>query len=106
MNYLIIYSPFLEYNKKIYKSKKYLPGMDTSIFEELGLTPAEIKIYLALLEQGVSTAGPILQKTGLQNSVVHLTLAKLLVKGFISFVKKGKVKQYRAADPKKILTLI
>ncbi len=80
--------------------------MDLSIFEELGLTNAETKIYLALLELGTSSAGPVLYKTKLQNSVVHMTFHKLLEKGYVSFVKKGKVKYYSATDPGNIVNLI
>ena len=39
--------------------------MDITILEDLGLTNAEIKIYLALLELGSTTAGPIIEKSGL-----------------------------------------
>lgn len=74
--------------------------------EDIGLTQAEIKIYLALLELGTSTAGPILQKTGLQNSVVHMTLHKLIEKGLVSFIKEGKVNHYHPADPKHIIEFI
>lgn len=77
--------------------------MDTQILEDIGLTNAEIKVYLALLELGTSTAGPILQKTNLQNSVVHMTLNRLIDKGLISFVKEGKRNHYQAANPKHIL---
>ena len=42
--------------------------MDTSILEDLGLTQAEIKVYVGLLELGSSSAGHILEKSGLQNS--------------------------------------
>lgn len=80
--------------------------MDTSILEDLGLTHAEIKVYVALLELGVTTAGPIIERTGLQNSVVHMTLHKLVEKGFLSFVKKGKVRHYQATDPKNIINFI
>ena len=80
--------------------------MDISILEDLGLTNAEIKVYLALLEIGISTAGPIIKKTGLQNSVTHMTLQKLLEKGFISFIKKGKVKHYQPTNPKNIINFI
>ena len=44
--------------------------MNTEILEDLGLTQSEIKTYLTLLELGSSTAGPILEKSNLQNSVV------------------------------------
>lgn len=76
--------------------------MDTGILEDIGLTNAEIKVYLALLELGTSTAGSILEKTGLHNSVVHTTLNKLIEKGFVSFTKEGRKKVYQAANPKHI----
>src|SRR5271157_5738232 len=80
--------------------------MDTSILEELGLTNAQIKVYLALLELGESTGGPILKNTGLQNSVLYMTLDKLVQKGFASYVQRGKRRHYRPADPKTILNFI
>lgn len=80
--------------------------MDTQILEDLGFTHAEIKIYLTLLELGTSTAGLIIEKSGLQSSVVHLTLNKLVEKGFISFVNEGKRKHYQASDPKNIIEFI
>ena len=80
--------------------------MDTQILEDIGLTNAEIKVYLALLELGTTTAGSILDKTGLQNSVVHMTLNKLVEKGFVSFVKEGKRHHYQAANPKHIVEYI
>jgi len=76
--------------------------MDTKILEDLGFTNAEIKIYLALLELGSTTAGPIIQKTKLQNSVVHMTLHKLVEKGFAAFIVKGKTRHYHATDPRNI----
>jgi HTH-type transcriptional regulator, sugar sensing transcriptional regulator len=80
--------------------------MDTQILSDLGLTNAEIKVYLALLELGSSTAGPILEKTVLQNSVVHMTLRKLINKGFVTFVKEGKRNHYQASNPKNIIQFI
>lgn len=80
--------------------------IDTGILEDIGLTNAEIKVYLALLELGTSTAGPILEKTGLHNSVVHMTLNKLVEKGLVSFVKEGKRNVYQAANPKHIVEYI
>ncbi len=80
--------------------------MDTTILENIGLTNAEIKIYLALLELGTATAGPILDKTGLQNSVVHMTLNKLVEKGFVTYVKEGKRNHYQAINPKHIIEYI
>ena len=81
-------------------------NMDTQILEDIGLSNAEIKVYLALLELGTSTAGPILEKSGLQNSVVHMTLNKLIDRGFVTFIKEGKRNHYQAANPRHIIDFI
>ena len=80
--------------------------METEIFEELGLSSSEIKTYLALLELGSSTAGPILEKSGLQNSVVHRALNSLIEKAIISYVFEGRRKIYQATDPDNFLAFI
>ena len=67
--------------------------------EDLGLTQAEIKVYLALLELGSSSAGFILEKSRLQNSVVHRALNSLIEKGLISYISEGKKKIYQAINP-------
>lgn len=73
--------------------------MDTSILEDLGLTQAEIKVYVATLELGQSSAGKILEKSQIQNSVMHRALNSLIEKGLISFILEGKRKTYKASDP-------
>ena len=73
--------------------------MDTSILEDLGLTNAEIKVYISLLELGQTSAGLILEKSNIQNSVMHRALNSLIEKGLISFILEGKRKIYKATDP-------
>lgn len=80
--------------------------MNAEIFEDIGLTPAEGKVYLALLEIGSATAGPIMERSGLQSSVVHLTLNRLIDKGFVSYVKEGQRHKYQAANPHHIITFL
>ncbi|MEK6963021.1 MAG: helix-turn-helix domain-containing protein, partial [Nanoarchaeota archaeon] len=80
--------------------------MDVSIFEELGLTAAEIRVYLTLLELGSSTAGPILEKSHLQNSVVHRTLHTLIEKGLINYILEGRRRIYQATDPENFIPYI
>jgi len=80
--------------------------MDTSILEDLGLTQAEIHVYIALLELGTSTAGHILEKSRLQNSVVHRALNSLIEKGIISFILEGKRKVYQASQPENFYDFI
>ena len=73
--------------------------MDTKILEDIGLTPGEIKVYLTLLELGSSTAGSILEKANIQNSVFHFCVNRLIEKGLVSYVKKNKIRVYQAANP-------
>lgn len=73
--------------------------MDTSILEDLGLSQAEIKVYISLLELGASSAGKILERSGLQNSVVHRTLNSLIEKGIINYIYEGKKRVYQATEP-------
>lgn len=80
--------------------------MDTSILEDIGLTNAEIKVYLALLELGSSNAGRLLEKTNLQNSVVHRALNSLIEKGLVSFILEAKGRAYRASKPDNFLTYL
>lgn len=80
--------------------------MDTSALEDLGLTNAEIKVYLALLQIGSTAAGKVIEKSGLQSSVVHNCFHTLCDKGLISYVKKGKIKHYKATDPKHFVDFI
>ncbi|MBS3167698.1 hypothetical protein J4216_01085 [Candidatus Woesearchaeota archaeon] len=46
--------------------------MDIMILREAGLTEGEIKVYLALLELGTSTSGPIVEKSGVARSIIFL----------------------------------
>ncbi|PIN93241.1 hypothetical protein COU54_03895 [Candidatus Pacearchaeota archaeon CG10_big_fil_rev_8_21_14_0_10_31_24] len=73
--------------------------MDVTILEDLGLTQAEIKVYISLLELGSSSAGRILEKAGIQNSVTHRALNSLIEKGLISYILEGKKKIYQATNP-------
>jgi len=80
--------------------------MNMQILEDIGLTNAEIKVYLALLELGVAGAGQIIEKSHLQSSVVHMTLNNLINKGFISFTLQGKKRIYQSSNPEHILNYI
>ena len=76
------------------------------IFRELGFSEREIKVYLALLKLGQTKVGPIATKTRLQHSKIYPTLEKLIDRGLVSFVIKGKTKYFQAHDPKLILNIL
>ena len=80
--------------------------MDISALQEAGLTDGEIRTYLALLEVGSSTIGPILEKSGVNRSIIYRILEKLIKKGLVSYVTKEKTKYYQAAPPNKLLDYV
>jgi len=80
--------------------------MDTKILEDIGLTKGEITVYLALLEEGSVSAGKVLEKAGVQNSVFHFCVNRLIDKGLVAYVVEGKRKIYSAADPENFLVYV
>ena len=80
--------------------------MDISILKESGLTDGEIKVYLALLEIGSSTTGPIVEKSGVSRSIIYQILEKLMQKGLVSKIIKEKTNYFQATEPNKILEYI
>ncbi len=80
--------------------------MENEILRDLGFSERETKVYLALLELGQTTVGPIATKTRIQHSKVYPTLEKLIDKGLVSFVIKSKTKHFQAINPKQILNIL
>ena len=75
------------------------------LLKETGLTERESKVYLALLELGSTTTGPLVKKSKVPNSKIYEILESLHNKGLSSWIIKGKIKYFQGANPKKILTL-
>ncbi len=77
--------------------------MEMSVLQEIGLNKSEAKIYLALLEIGPSTTGPIMNKARISSSKIYGILNRLIEKGLVSFVIKAKTKYFQAASPETLL---
>ncbi len=77
--------------------------MDLELLKEIGLTDSETKVYLALLELGSSTKGPIVDKSGVASSKIYELLEKLVQKGLVSFMIQSGVKHFEAAPPDRIM---
>lgn len=73
--------------------------MDAADLVKLGLTEGEASVYLALLESGPSTVGPIVKRAGVAYSNVYEILERLIKKGLVSFIIKSKTKHFQAAEP-------
>jgi len=80
--------------------------MEEKLLEKMGLTPGEIKVYLALLETGPTTTGAIVSRTGLQKSAVYFCLERLVEKGVVSYVIKNNRKYFEAAYPDRLLDFL
>jgi len=65
----------------------------------LGLTEGEAKAYIAMIETGSSTVGPIAKKSGISYSKIYEVLQRLIDKGVVSFIVKGKMKYFQAINP-------
>jgi sugar-specific transcriptional regulator TrmB len=77
--------------------------MQTELLKNIGLTDSETKVYLALLELGSTTKGPIVDKSGVASSKIYELLEKLIQKGLVSYVIKSGVKYFESAPPTRLL---
>ena len=80
--------------------------MDIKALEKIGLTPGEIKVYLALLKIGQSSTGNISKESQVSRSKLYSILDKLAKKGLAGHLLKGKISYFRAMEPKRILDYI
>jgi sugar-specific transcriptional regulator TrmB len=80
--------------------------MDLKPLEEIGLTESEIRVYLALLRLGQSTAGPIVDEAKVTRSKIYDILERLKNKGLVSYVIRESTKYFGAADPRSIMSYL
>ena len=80
--------------------------MDPKILYDFGLSDAEARVYLSMLQIGKAKTGAIIKTTGLQSSTVYNALTSLLSKGLISFVLVGQTKHFRAEPPESFLFML
>lgn len=74
--------------------------MEQDALKEIGLTNREIAVYEALLKLGLTTTGPLVKLSGVQNAKIYETLEKLQNKGLVSFIRKESKKHFQATHPK------
>lgn len=76
------------------------------LLKESGLSDAESRTYLALLEAGASSAGTIIKKVGLHRATTYQILQRLQEKGAVSSVIDSGRHVFSAAPPKRLLDLM
>jgi sugar-specific transcriptional regulator TrmB len=77
-----------------------------SNLKQLDLIDSEIKIYLFLLEQGLSPVSQISKKTGILRTNCYAILGRLEEKGLIDENRGEKKRKFSAKDPTAILRMI
>lgn len=80
--------------------------MNASVLSEIGLTPGEVKAYLALLRLGSSSTGPIAKESKVSRSKLYDILDKLEKRGMASHIEKNGVIYFQAVEPSKIKTYL
>ena len=83
-----------------------LEYMDKKPLLDLGLSNAEIEIYLSSIKLGLSGAGKLIKDTGLQSSTVYHSLDSLISRGVISFEIIKEKKAVIEKQEKNLQTLI
>lgn len=80
--------------------------MRTELLENLGMTKAEIKVYLCLLELNSASASEISERAELYRKNAYDALGKLIKKGLVSFANEENKRIYTATDPHKLLEFV
>ena len=80
--------------------------MEELQLEKLGLTKTEAKVYLSLLKLGSTKTGLLVRKTNLHRATVYDVLKRLIEKGLVSYIIKGKIKYFQVTEPEYFLDKI
>jgi sugar-specific transcriptional regulator TrmB len=72
---------------------------------EVGLNKWESRTYIALLELGSTTTGPLVKKSEVPPSKIYPVLESLNNKGFVNHIIKGKTKYFQAVNPDILKTI-
>lgn len=80
--------------------------MSINLFQELGLSPNEAKIYEALITYGPSGVSTIALRSGVHRRNAYDTLQRLLEKGLVSELYGKNETIFQPVDPGKLMELI
>ena len=74
-----------------------------NVLEEMGLSPEESAIYLALLRVGGSIASAVARETGIKRTTVYALLRSLANKGFVMLYYRKNKQLYYAEKPQRVV---
>jgi len=87
-------------------SHPVVSDMYETLFQEIGLTENEAKVYIALLKIGNSTSSKIISEAKVSGGKIYETLDKLYQRGFVSISNINGVKHFQATNPEAIINYI
>ncbi|MEK7530670.1 MAG: helix-turn-helix domain-containing protein [Patescibacteria group bacterium] len=73
---------------------------------DIGLTEKEAKLYVALLENGVSSPKEAAENSGINRTTAYMLLDELVEKGFVSSTDDGDAKKYQAESPDMLMSIV
>ncbi len=76
------------------------------VLRQFGLTDAEARVYLTLLQIGDATASSIAKRTGANRTFTYDRLKKLGDTGLVSSIIKDNKKYFKPAPPSQLLSLL
>jgi len=79
--------------------------MQSSIYETLGLSPNEAKIYETLVEHGESSVSDIAVSAGIHRRNAYDAIHRLIDKGLCFEIFSSSENRYNAVDPDKLVEL-
>ena len=77
--------------------------MDEKILKEIGLTDAEIKVFIELSKVDSAMASEIAEKVGIYRTNIYDIFEALIKKGLVSYIIKANRKHFMASKPQKLL---
>jgi len=80
--------------------------MNEKILREIGLTDAEIKVYIELSKVDSAMASGIAEKIGIYRTNVYDILKSLIEKGLVSYIIKENRKHFIASKPQNLLNYL
>lgn len=95
-----------DFIEKHINTRIILLNMKPEELTKLGFTENEAKVYLALLESGLSTITILVTKTHFHKQVIYDNLERLMAKGLVSYVIKANRKYFNAVSPEKIQDIL
>ena len=80
--------------------------MDTKLLEEIGLTPKEVDVYLALMQSKSSSIFNLMNRAKVSRKSIYEILQKLLDKGLVSYTIQDNKKIFEAVSPERLIEIV